>query len=233
MDFSAIYLLCKIGADNSITVQDYILVFEYLHGNQRIRHYYDFLCDIPEENTNDYFFVQAVWLKLVEMNVFDGFDSIEIWSDGGPKHFKTRYCQYFWHQLSNKLFQQQKIQHNFFASYHGHSLADSHAGHDKQLVKSEYIKSQQERMRLFDDFTAKINYGPASAHQIADLLNQNLSHTTAIVLDNINRDPATKPKVKSLPNIKQFHSFEYQNHQCCANYLTNDENQINFRFQPE
>ena len=98
MDFSSIYQQCNIGdnynfntsntnsnsksSSNSTVVQDFILLFEYVNEhNERIRQYYDFICDNKTCNTNDYYFVNAVWEQLIAMRILNEFDSIDIWSD--------------------------------------------------------------------------------------------------------------------------------------------------------
>ena len=59
------------------------------------------------------------------------------------------------------LFQtKKKITHNFFAAYHGHSLADAHAAKGKQAIKYEYIHSQQTRMKNINKNTY---WGPRSS----------------------------------------------------------------------
>jgi len=97
MDFTSVYLRPKINHSvQSCTVQDCILVLEYLNSEgARIRENLDFLCDCPDTNANDYHFVLHVWLLLFQRKQFNAFfDSIDVWTDGGPHHFKTRFCQW-------------------------------------------------------------------------------------------------------------------------------------------
>jgi hypothetical protein len=64
-------------------------------------------------------FVLQVWLLLFLSNkLIDHFDSIDIWTDGGPHHFKTRYCQAMWYWLSCCRFAARRSSHHFFASFH-------------------------------------------------------------------------------------------------------------------
>jgi hypothetical protein len=235
MDFSSIYEYPNNGESNSNsnsnshTVQDCILVLEFIDdAGQQHRQYMDFMCDIKTMNKNDYFFVQHVWQLLFQRKVLDQFDSLELWSDGGPHHFKTRYCQWMWHHLSTCYFQQKKITHNFFASYHGHSLADSHAGRVKQVIKSEYISSQQSRMNNSDQ---SAYWGPSSANDIQLILNERIERTSAIVLNHIDRDDDLKPNVAGLVDIKQKHCFVYEGNRCSMSELTNDGNPQFFHFR--
>jgi len=231
MDFSSIYEYPNIGesTSNSHTVQDCIVVLEFIGDDgQHRRQYLDFTCDIKGINKNDYFFVHAVWQRLFQLKVFDQFDSLEIWSDGGPHHFKTRYCQWMWHHLSTIYFKGKRITHNFFASYHGHSLADSHAGRVKQVIKSEYISSQQSRMTNHNQPTY---WGPSSANDIQLILHKRVEHTSATVLDTIDRDAALKPNVAGIVDIKQKHCFVYEGNLCSASEMTNDGKPQFFRFR--
>jgi len=101
MDFTSAYLTPKIGhSNNHCIVQDCIVVLEYMSNGQRMRENINFLCDCQESNKNDYHFVLTVWLSLFHYKKLnDHFDCIDVWSDGGPHHFKTRYCQWMWHWL--------------------------------------------------------------------------------------------------------------------------------------
>jgi hypothetical protein len=40
------------------------------------------------ENKNDISFVVGAWKVLLEENTFQSITTVNIWSDGGPKHFK-------------------------------------------------------------------------------------------------------------------------------------------------
>ena len=225
MDFSTIYKLCNIGDSNSNSsssnsnanstiIQDCILSLEYVTTDgTHHREYIDFMCDNIKSNSNDYYFVNAVWDKLIHMKLLNNFDSIEVWSDGGPHHFKTRYCQYMWHMISCIYFQGKRITHNFFPSYHGHSICDSHAAVDKQIIKREYISSQQQRMNVGNK---TIYWGPNSIRDIQLLIMNKLDNTTVIILDSIDRDPELKPSIAPLDRIKQKHCFVYENHTCIA-----------------
>jgi hypothetical protein len=212
MDFTSAFLTPKIGhTSNSSVVQDCIVVLEYISGGQRMRENIDFLCDCPDTNKNDYHFVLHVWLLLFHFKkLIDHFDCIDVWSDGGPHHFKTRYCQWMWHWLSQTLFSQRRISHHFFASYHGHSLADGHAATIKRLIRTEYNMSQLQR---FDTTTLALYWGPADASAVGRLIKKGVN-TEICVIPKIDRDPALKPDPVSLVHIKQQHCFDYKEGLC-------------------
>jgi hypothetical protein len=218
MDFTSAYLTPKIGhQQNHSTVQDCIVVLEYLADGRRVRENLDFLCDCPDTNTNDYHFVLHVWLLLFQLKkLIERFDCIDIWTDGGPHHFKTRYCQWMWMWLSTNRFAQRRISHHFFASYHGHSLADAHAAILKRTLRTEYNTSQLQR---FNSTVTAVYWGPADAAQLGDLL-QRCSDTQVYVLPHIDRDPALKPNPFPIPHIKQQHRLDFAGGKCYYSELS-------------
>ena len=212
MDFTSVYLTPKIGgSQENTTVQDFIIVFEFIDERdqskkKRVVEYMDFLCDCSETNKNDYFFVLHVWLQLFRFKELDKhFDLITIWSDGGPHHFKTKFCQWMWHWLSDMKFNKKPIIHNFFAAYHGHSLADSHAASVKRVLKTQYDVSSL--VRMCPNVKA-IYWGPANAQEYSTLLSQ-CSNTQVHVIPHVDRDPALKPTLAPLDSIKSKHCFVY------------------------
>jgi hypothetical protein len=215
MDFTSVYLTPKIGHDASnTTVQDCIVVLEYMEAGQRRRVNFDFLCDCAETNKNDYHFVLHVWLKLfMEFQIRERFDILLVWSDGGPHHFKTRYCQWMWHWLSVNRFSNKPIIHNFFASYHGHSLADSHAAAIKRVLRSQYTTSQIQR---FSPNTSALYWGPANAPEFASLLSHACPNTQLYIFPRIDRNPLLKPNCSAVDEIKKKHCFVYAGGNCAA-----------------
>jgi hypothetical protein len=218
MDFTSAFLTPKIGhQQNRTTVQDCIVVLEYMSGGRRVRENLDFLCDCPDTNANDYHFVLHVWLSLfIHKRFIDHFDCIDIWTDGGPHHFKTRYCQWMWQWLSTQRFAGRRISHHFFASYHGHSLADAHAAAIKRILRSEYQRSQLQRI---SPVLSAIEWGPEDAMQLGRLLDKAAS-TQVCVIPHIDRDTALKPDPFPLVHIKRQHCFDYEKGKCYSAELS-------------
>ena len=123
-----------------------------------------------------------------------------------------------WHFLSTMYFQQKRITHNFFTSYHGHSMADAHAAADKRLLRAQYDVSELDRKIP----SAKpLNWGPSSAADLAHLLGKFASKTQSFTLPFSPRDEQLKPNIRSLKGIKSRHSFIYENDQCRSFEQTN------------
>lgn len=218
------------GKQTAVYVQNCIVVFEFARTNgTRQLEYLDFVCDCPDSNKNDYFFVLHVWLKLfLSRSLRQQFDSIELWTDGGPHHFKTRFCQWMWHWLSNSAFGGKRITHNFFASYHGHSLADSHAATGKRLLRSQYAVSEAQRLA---PTTAPLYWGPTSARDLAQLFSHAASNTQCYAFDHLSRDDVLRPPVQPLDAIKSKHSFVYERDECRAFERTADGAGTLFHFR--
>ena len=86
-------------------------------------------------------------------------------------------------------------------------------------------------MNLTADPHSRVNWGPTSANDIQLILNQRIDHTSATVLNDIDRDVAIKPQVAGLVDIKQKHCFVYENNLCSMHELTNDEQSHFFHFR--
>jgi hypothetical protein len=218
MDFTSVFLTPKIGhqADHCV-VQDCIVVLEFMEHGRRIRQNLDFLCDCADTNTNDYHFMLHVWLTIFHFKqLLSHFDSIDIWTDGGPHHFKTRYCQWMWSWLSNHRFDSRRITHHFFASYHGHSLADAHAASIKRVIRTDYNYSQLQR---FAHAALAIYWGPENAVAMSQLLKK-CCNTEIAVFPSIDRDPALKPDPSKIVHIKRQHRFDYEQGKCYSSELS-------------
>jgi hypothetical protein len=213
MDFTAAHLKTKQRKSHEdVKVEDCIFVLEWLEGDKRQRINIDFLCDCSDSNKNDYHFLLHATLKLfIDYSINDRFDILLVWSNGGAHHFKTRFCQWMWHWLSTHRFSNKPIIHNFFASYHGHSLADAHAATIKRALRSQYHASQLQR---FSPNTIALYWGPADASDYAALLSHACPSTRIHVFPHIDRDPLLKPKCSAVPEIKKQHCFVYANGQC-------------------
>jgi hypothetical protein len=92
------------------------------------RTYRHFVGDIAEKN--DVSFVIECWKILLDEKRFNGLETVFIWSDGGPKHFKISANIRFILSLQQA---QPEIDwnYNFFPPYHRCSVCDEVASHIK------------------------------------------------------------------------------------------------------
>ena len=93
-------------------------------------------------------------------------------------------------RFSSKL-----LTHNFFASYHGHSLADGHAAVVKRCLQTRYLISELERATHLPNAT----WGPANVHQVSQVIRDKCSDTEVVVFEDIDRDEERKPHVRAVP----------------------------------
>ena len=89
-----------------------------------------------------------------------------------------------WHWLSKNKFGQKRISHHFFASCHGHSLADAHAASIKRSLRTDYNRSQLQRFSTTD---LAVYWGPEDAVQLASVVSR-CCKTMALVIPYIDRD---------------------------------------------
>lgn len=133
-----------------------------------------------------------------------------MFSDGGSKHFKNRFTQYFFSTQCNENI---NIEYNFFISYHGHSFCDSHIAHLHQSVHNYLMHSMHKRSR------ASSSSEPVSAllspllnlQKLKDVLDNSFKPkkktsnapvqiaVTVVLLNNIDRSDHLKPNVNAFP----------------------------------
>ena len=86
------------------------------------------------DNTNDKQFVFGVWQQILEKRLLDGISVLEIWTDGGPKHFKIRSVLHFYAFMALDHSAIRVYRYNFFVENHGHSVCDGAAGQFKKRL---------------------------------------------------------------------------------------------------
>jgi len=138
------------------------------------------------DQKNNISFVIGCWMVLLEEKRLDNITNINIWSDGGPKHFKIsaniRFLLSLQHARPN-----QSWSYNFFPSYHGCSVCDAAASHIKQKVNQEQRNSQ----------IAIRN--PEGVVAVGNQLNKH-----EVTLASIT---TTKLEANTLKGIKRYHKF--------------------------
>ena len=72
---------------------------------------------------------------MVKDGIFEGYDKVLIFSDGGPKHFKMTGTMNFFAFI--KMKSNIALSYHFFESNHGHSVCDGAAAHAKKGI-NEY-----------------------------------------------------------------------------------------------
>ena len=150
------------------------------------------------QESNDHVFFRRVLLNVFSLDLVcngaDGVqrpDWIEIWSDGGPKHFKIRRSIFFvCVELKQRHPWLKRVTWAFYASHHGKSVNDAHAA----VVKRTLWRLAREGCRT---------EGP---RQLADVA-AHLKNTDSFYFDKFDREQQFN--VSSIPGIKSSHFFEW------------------------
>ena len=115
---------------------------------------------------------------------------IESWSDGGPKHFKTRRSSFFvCVELGQRLGFECRLTWAFFASHHGKSANDAHAA---------VVKRTLWRLAREGDCTE----GPRALAEVC----VNLKNADAECFGAFDRE--RQFDVSAMPGLKSSHFFE-------------------------
>jgi hypothetical protein len=94
-------------------------------------HVFDFFA--PE--SNDAVFLRRALLDLFRENWCQPGLYVSVWSDGGPKHFKTcKSLLFVLHQIK-EMARLDRVVWNFFGSHHGKGMCDSHCANAKRRLK--------------------------------------------------------------------------------------------------
>jgi hypothetical protein len=167
--------------------------------------YLDNLCEHAGTEGNDTQYVRMAMRNAIKEGYFDGFARVDLFSDGGPKHYKSVYAmrtmaEWFdwWEELRPGVSIPQ-LWWNFTAPYHGHGVADSHAGIFSQMLTRRQ-KSGQET-------TWGTGGGPKNAEEIAALMKE-MKATVPIIFDKIER-PAYRVDLFPLETIKKHFQFRF------------------------
>ena len=122
------------------------------------------------------------------MPLFENFREVEVWSDGGPKHFKVSSLIYYFFSLQQQT--NRKITYNFFAWYHGHSACDSAASHVKRAVVR---------------FVNEANMIPQFSWQLSLIAEDVKGHAGV----SLSPDPSSVIYIHTLHGIKSYHCFRF------------------------
>jgi hypothetical protein len=166
----------KLNKDEVLVVQDFTNIalskgnrqclccclYSSKPGTEKIKGNYITYTAPDQETKNDIRFVVGAWMRLIRDYLL-GFNTIQIWSDGGPKHFKITACLVFFSAVQTTLVGK-KVVYHFFPSYHGHSVCDGMASHLKKKLKTElmdknmWIDSSEDLLKIFDRIKEYENY---------------------------------------------------------------------------
>ena len=124
---------------------DLIFVVEQRRGDELHWSHRDYCCGVEAAGRakNDVCFVDEAWWSLIGTGVFEGVARIDVFTYGGGRHFKSVYAaprfaiaDAEWREAAREsgAAPPPRVYWNYWVSYHGHSLCDSHAGHVKRAL---------------------------------------------------------------------------------------------------
>lgn len=150
---------------------------------------------IAQDEKNDYYFVMAVWEHLLASSKLipkqGKLKNIEIWSDGGGKHFKMTETMFYYSTIKERY--NINLTYNFYESHHGHNICDAAAAHAKKII----------------DVTQRDKNKPAwTAEDLAEMINKAKKHS-AIALREAAVPVTIKEKPTRLVGVKSFYKFEF------------------------
>jgi len=96
--------------------------------------------------SNNTAFVAAAWDKLFADDFIlsnTNWSRLEIFSDGGPKHFKTTAHLHYWCSVKARFGAAVDIRYTFFAPHHGESVCDGAAHHIQTAQHSDESRHGQ------------------------------------------------------------------------------------------
>jgi hypothetical protein len=169
--------------------------------------YVDNLCDSPGVEKNDVEYVRAGLRRLIAGGQLDRFQRIDLFSDGGGKHFKNVYAMELmsgwvdmWHELRGERLPVPRLYWTVTAPHHGHGSADGHAAAISRALRREQIGSQH---------AGTGTAPPASAEALKAMIQQKLSSVVPEVFHSIAR-PEFRTDLESLAGgIKPFFQFTF------------------------
>ncbi len=176
-------------------------------GEQRCIIYVDNLCVTPGIEKNDTEYVRVVLRRIIERGLLAGFRRVDLFTDGGGKHFKNVYSmdmasqwQEMWQQQYGAGLAAPELVWNVTAPYHGHGMADSHAGSVSQRLT---------RVQLGRQHTEGLAATPPSTvEEFAKFINE-MKGCAPESFDVIARPPVRLDMESLQQGIKKFYQFTF------------------------
>jgi hypothetical protein len=169
--------------------------------------YYDNLCRDPGIEGNDTAYVRMAMRNAITCGYFDGFTRVDLFTDGGPKHYKSVYGMYmmsqwydWWAELRPGVAVPELVW-NFTAPYHGHGVADSHAGIFSQMLTRKKNEGQH------GGGPEAVGGGPRNVDEVSQLM-EKMKDTSVHIFETIERKDY-RFDMRSLDAIRQHFQFRF------------------------
>jgi len=172
---------------------------------------------------NDTEYVRVALKRIIQRGHLDRFRRIDLFTDGGGKHFKNVYSMEMgshwvemWHELRGKDVMVPELIWNVTAPYHGHGTADSHAGSVSQTLT---------RAQLGRQHTGGLAASPPSTVDEFMVMIGKMKNCVPESFEQIER-PQIRQDIDSLKDgIKKFYQFRYVPSPSTTHHTTQSINQ--------
>jgi hypothetical protein len=165
----------------------------------------DYMCAEAGAEGNDTGYVKEVLEQLLLTDIFDRFDRIDIFTDGGGKHFKNVYTmQAMARWLMERWVEVKKrpaplFVWNVTAAYHGRGVADGHGGAISQSLDRERRNRLQQHLPI-----------PKTPADIKEVIESKCANSSVVVLERIPRPAEGRVDLESLEGkIKSMYQFVF------------------------
>jgi len=133
---------------------------------------------------NDTEYVRMAMRNSITAGHFDGFSRVDLFTDGGPKHYKSVYGMRMMSQWAEWWAELRTgaavplLYWNFTAPNHGHGVADSHAGIFSQMLTRKQNAGQH------GGGPEAVGGGPSNVDEVSQLM-EKMKKTTVVTFDRI------------------------------------------------
>jgi hypothetical protein len=186
-DFTKHYAKKTSETENAATIINDFVIVVYWKEQDGLKWRFFHILSSVEKQTN--LFVETAWRQMMRQfaGFFGKFTQVKIWSDGGPQHFKVIKTMGFFANFHDEF--KKKVEYHFFASYHGKSICDAHAG----VMKRSITRSKEEYRKVVDQ-------------EGVEKIGKTLKHTDIMILEEA---VSLLPDIEYNGAIKKWHKFQY------------------------
>ena len=165
----------------------------------------DYVCAEAGAEGNDTGYVKEVLEQLLLTDFFDRFDRIDIFTDGGGKHFKNVYTMHTMAKWLTERWVEVKQRAaplfvwNVMAAYHGRGVADGHGGVISRSLDRERRNRLQQHLPI-----------PKTTADLKEVIENKCANSTVVVLERIPRPAEGRMDLESLEGkIKSMNQFVF------------------------
>jgi hypothetical protein len=165
----------------------------------------DYVCAEAGAEGNDTGYVKEVLEQLLLTDIFDRFDRIDIFTDGGGKHFKNVYTMHTMAKWLTERWVEVKRRAaplfvwNVMAAYHGRGVADGHGGVISRSVDRERRDRLQQHLPI-----------PKTPADLKEVIENKCANSSVVVLERIPRPAEGRVDLESLEGkIKSMNQFVF------------------------